>query len=253
MRKILLSFLMLGVLLSASAQTNLVLNGDFEEWDFMSGNPKSWSRYISADVAKSTDAQSGSYSANMEADDFGYYMSYITSDAFNLKAGKSYSCSFYYKIIKGDISSFYSSLQSFEGVFPEDLVATDITDFTLDVWKKVEFSYTSTEDKQPKFYIFFRSTNDANILIDNVVVAEANGSSIEANVASDLFRIYPEYIALAADKVQSADIYSIDGKVYNVARTDANTIDLSSVPTGVYVLNVLSTDSKAYKTKFLKK
>lgn len=239
-----------------SAQTNLVTNGDFEEWDFWSGNPVSWSRHPAALVEKNTDAQNGTYSAQMEADDYSNRVAYITTtDKIALKAGETYNCSFYYKITEGTLSRFEISLMHYPSVFPEAFVTKTIEERTANVWHKYEFSYTETTDREIDLDILFWTSDAlAHVLIDNVSFTKVNSSSIENSANEQTMDIYPnpasEYIIIDGN-VDSVELYNVAGKLVKQTN-DTRRIDISSLPAGIYTVTI-SKEGKTSTSKLIKK
>lgn len=255
MKRNLLTLFFIATALITSAQTNLVSNGDFEEWDFLSGNPVSWSRHAAAAVSKSTDAQSGTYSAEMEADDFSNGVAFVeTTEKMPLKAGETYNCSSYYKIVTGTLSKFEVTLMYTPSFFPEYIVTKPITEQTPNVWHKYEFSYTETEDREVDLQILFWTDDEvATVLIDNVSLVNANATSI-GNVEASSLAVYPnpasDYVVVDGN-ADAVEFYSTTGQLIKQTN-EAGRIDISSLPTGTYIVKILE-KGKTATSKLIKK
>lgn len=232
MKRLLLLFTVLFCASTVINAQNLVANGDFEEWSW--GNVKDWGRFLSANVEQSTESQSGDYSALLELDDFGNYLSFIYAENITFEQGKTYDISFYYWITKGSLTEFtVSASYKPEGsMWGEDLFSESITDIsTQNTWAK--FSMTHVEEtgtKLDQFKILVRSNADAAILIDNVVIRDQAGASIDENNAQDINVYFDELGKLVVEGVndiESVKIYSLDGKLIST--------DSSVLAAGTYV------------------
>lgn len=248
MKKFLLSFLAFLCFAGLSAQSNLILNGDFEDWDFMTGSPKNWTLNFSAWPNKSTDAQSGSYSAELEASDYG--TGFISSAKFDIVAGKTYTCTFYSKVGTGTLTKFEATLRHFDGVFPEAVVSKSIP-YPVTGWTKFEFTYTAETSRNVDLQFLFWTDDNAKVLIDNVTFAEGGTSGIYENSASDVFEIYADYVVVRTGQSETISVYNTNGLLLNrVSVNEGGQVDMSHLPTGVYVISV---EGKSISTKFFKK
>lgn len=238
MKKLLL---LLTILFGASitnAQTNLVANGDFEEWSW--GNVKDWGRFMRADVERSSESQNGDYSALLTLDDFGNYLSFIYAENITFEKGKTYDISLYYKMKTGSLSQFQviAYYTPTGAIWAEELFSKDIQLPTLGAdWTKFSMSHTeATGTKLDKFQILVRSTADASILIDNVVITEqGGGASLDENGAENINVYFDEAGNIAVDgvaNIESVNIYSVDGKFA------ANKSGALSLASGTYVVVV---------------
>lgn len=259
MKKTLLSFFSLACAISMSAQSNLVANGDFENWNFSNGNPTSWDgRHPSVLVEESTDAQSGAKSAKMEIDDFSYGVGYVSSSGYKIafKSGKTYECSFYYKVTSGDFSEVSLAINYTPSgeIFPTEAAKGEATEHSLNTWHKVQFTYTPTSDTSAdNIRVYARTSDKMTILVDNVIITEASTSGIENN-SDDFLSIYPnpatDYIVVNKENVDCVKIYSLSGAL--VTKTNKNTINVSHLPAGTYIVSVLQ-DGKTISSKVSKK
>lgn len=259
MKKTLLSFFSLACAFSMLAQSNLVTNGDFENWNFSNGNPTNWDgRHPSVLVEESSDAQSGSKSAKMEIDDFSYGVGYIGSSGYKIafKSGKTYECSFYYKVTSGDFSEISLAINYTPSgeIFPIEVAKGEATEHSLNTWHKVEFTYTPTSDISADNITLCAVTSDKiTILIDNVIIKEATTSGIKNN-SNDFLNIYPnpatDYIVVNKENIDCVEIHSLSGVL--VSKTNKSTIDVSHLPTGTYIVSVLQ-NGKTISSKISKK
>lgn len=255
MKKVLLSLFMFIGLTSLSAQTNLILNGDFEEWDFWSGDPKNWSRNIGAFVNKVTDKVNGDYAAEVESDDRG--VGFIVSEKMNLQAGKKYNCSFYYKVINGDLTKFDISLRSHESIFPESVLTTPIDNPKLREWVKYEFTYEETTDRELDLQFLFWTDNKASVLFDEVYFYDESTTGVNTENTGNLLNIYPnpasDYIIINTADVTFVEIYDITGKnILSTVTTTDNKVDISHLSKGTYLV-YLHTEGKVTTSKLVKK
>lgn len=240
------------------AQANLVQNGDFEEWNFSNGNPKYWDgRHPSVLVEESNDPQSGAKSAKMEIDDFSYGVGYMQSSDYKiaLEAGKTYQCSFYYKITSGDFTQVSMSLQHTPNIWPEDIVKGEATEHALNTWHKVEFTHTETEGKSADVYLYTRTSDKVTILIDNVIVQEASTNGISTESTESSFKIYPnpaiDYITVD-NNTESVSIYDLSGRLVKQVNTVSNTtVDVASLAKGTYIVSTVK-EGKTLQSKLIK-
>ena len=243
-----------------SAQTNLVTNGDFEEWDFWTSQPKDWGRHISASVSKSDDAQSGDFSVEMESDDLSNYVAYVESSKISIKKGKTYNGTFYYKAISGTITKLQASLYYTKAgeFFPSDVFTKEINNLPIsNEWSKFDFTYSEIEsNKDVQIQILIWSDNDARILIDNVVIQDASLSSLSSIQQNELV-IYPnpaqDYIILPKlSEIQSLSIYDLSGRLLKQISPSSKKINISNLSSGTYIVNI-KCNEKTVKTKLIKK
>lgn len=213
------------VLFSATTVTNaqnLVPNGDFEEWDYWTGNPDQWSPSLASPIEKSNESQSGDYSATLNTDDFSNYVAYMQTKAkdITLEKGKTYEISFYYWLKKGTLTKFnvMASYSKSGEIFPQTLFSGDVElPSNQDTWKK----FTMTHDELngttlSLFQILIWSEGDASLLIDNVVIRDQAGASIGESDVQDAqvyFNKAGELVVEGIDNVDSVRIYSLDGKL----------------------------------------
>lgn len=248
MKRLLLLFVVLFSASTIANAQNLVANGDFEEWSW--GNLKDWGRFMSADVEQSTESQSGEYSALLTLDNFGNYLSFIYAENITFEKGKTYDISFYYWIKKGGLTQFTASA-SYKpdgSIWDEELFSEDVPELvTQDTWKKFSMTHTElTGTKLEKFQILVRSTADATILIDNVVITEQGATSIDEDATTNMNIYFNQGGKLVVDgieNIESVKIYSLDGKLVST--------DSTILPSGVYV-TVVKGDGVIISKKVIK-
>lgn len=251
MKKVLLSLFMFIGLTSLSAQTNLILNGDFEEWGFWSETPKDWYVNLNADTKKSTDKVEGEYAVEVKSDDRG--VGFISSEKMNVEAGKTYNCYFYYKVINGDLTKFDISLRSHS----ESVLSTSIDNPKLGEWEKYEFTYEETVNRELDLYFLFWTDNKASILFDEVYFYDDSTTGVNPENTGNLLNIYPnpasDYTIINAAEVTFIEIYDITGKnILNTVPTTDNKIDISHLSKGTYLVS-LHTKGKVSTSKLIKK
>ncbi|WP_264552714.1 T9SS type A sorting domain-containing protein [Flavobacterium sp. N2038] len=168
---------------SLYAQTNLVLNGNFETWS-SSSQPDNWNRYLSGLVSQSSIAQNGTSSTNMmvASDTFNY----INSDFFPVTANKTYRVTLYHRMVKGTFSSIDLSLYHKPGTFKEEIIKTSDVTFSTTEWKKIEFEYTPTVTENIEIDIWTTGSLNSEILIDNVSVIDVAEAPAQYTLIPDV-------------------------------------------------------------------
>lgn len=165
--KLLLLFLFLTITLQA--QTNLVPNGDFENWT-SSSQPDKWLRSFSGLVFQSTSAQNGSSSTKMQITSG--TLNFINSEFFPVVAGKTYRITMYHKLVTGTFSSIELSLYHQPGSFKEEIAKKTDAVTSSTEWRKLEFEYTPTVSESIEVDIWTTGTLNSEILVDNVSVVD---------------------------------------------------------------------------------
>nr|WP_315144683.1 carbohydrate binding domain-containing protein [uncultured Flavobacterium sp.] len=166
--KLLLMFLFLTITLQA--QTNLVPNGDFENWT-SSSQPDKWFRSFSGLVFQSTSAQNGSSSTKMQITSG--TLNFINSEFFPVVAGKTYRITMYHKLVTGTFSAIELSLYHQPGTFKEEIAKKTTAVTSSTEWRKLEFDYTPTVSESIEVDIWTTGTLNSEILVDNVSVVDA--------------------------------------------------------------------------------
>ncbi|OAZ03420.1 T9SS type A sorting domain-containing protein [Flavobacterium succinicans] len=166
--KLLLLFLFLTITLQA--QTNLVPNGDFENWT-SSSQPDKWFRSFNGLVFQSTSAQNGSSSTKMQITSGTF--NFINSEFFPVVAGKTYRITMYHKLVTGTFSAIDLSLYHKPGTFKEEIAKKTTAVTSSTEWRKLEFDYTPTVSESIEVDIWTTGTLNSEILVDNVSVVDA--------------------------------------------------------------------------------
>ena len=152
-----------------NAQTNLVPNGDFENWS-SSSQPDNWFRYFSGFASQSTSAQNGTSSTNMMIADGTF--NYINSEYFPVVANKTYRITLYHKLVSGSFSAIDLSLYHKPSAFKEEIIKKTDATFSSSEWRKIEFDYTPTVSENIEVDIWTTGTLNSEILVDNVSVID---------------------------------------------------------------------------------
>lgn len=165
--KLLLMFLFLTITLQA--QTNLVPNGDFENWTSYS-QPDKWFRSFSGLVFQSTSAQNGSSSTKMQITSG--TLNFINSEFFPVVAGKTYRITMYHKLVTGTFSAIELSLYHQPGTFKTEIAKKTDAVTSSTEWRKIEFDYTPTVSESIEVDIWTTGTLNSEILVDNVSIVD---------------------------------------------------------------------------------
>lgn len=151
------------------AQTNLVPNGDFENWTPYS-QPNEWGRYSNGLLYQDSDAQNGNSSAKVEITS-GTFHYFYTDTKFPVETGKTYRVTAYHKLASGSFTSIELRL------IDSDIWQTKITGITDNTtsnsqWRKIEFEYVATATRNIGVMIWVTGTTSSQILVDNVSVVD---------------------------------------------------------------------------------
>lgn len=200
---------------SIYSQTNLVSNGDFENWT-SSSQPDNWFRYFSGLIYQNSDAQNGNSSTNMEITSGTF--NYINSESFPLQSGKTYRITLYQKLVSGTFSSIELNLTK------TDAFKTTITKKTETItvnseWRKIEFDYVATTNQDAEISIWVKGTTGSQILIDNVSIIDVAEVGPQYTLIPDI-NFENKLIALGIDSGTP------DGKVLTSKISGITTIDL---------------------------
>ncbi len=255
MKKKLLALILFIVTFNLIAQTNLVPNGDMENWDSFDTNPDDWFRFFNGFWEKSSDFQNGASSLQLEIDT-GRTFVYINTPDIQFTSGKTYVCTFYYKVVSGTFTKTEFNLVHTPGVFPENLVTNDFTDLSTAEWKKGEFEFTATTTENIQAFIYARGDAGSKVLIDHVSIFDKSTLSANAYL-SDLYKIsiYPnptsDYIKLLGFKEKDKyEIYNLQGKIVLSGYLEEHEkIDIKALTNGLYLLKT----KKGKTLKFIKK
>nr|WP_315156265.1 T9SS type A sorting domain-containing protein [uncultured Flavobacterium sp.] len=180
--KLLLMFLFLTITLQA--QTNLVPNGNFENWT-SSSQPDNWFRSLSGGlVFQSNSAQNGSSSIKMQNTNGTF--NYINSDFFPVIAGKTYLVTMYHKLVKGTFSAIDLSLYHKPDTFKSEITKKTDAVTTSTEWRKIQFYYTPTISEPIEIDIWTTGSLNSEILVDNVSVVDVATISSAFTLIPDL-------------------------------------------------------------------
>ena len=217
--KLRLMFLFLTITLQA--QTNLVPNGNFENWT-SSSQPDNWFRSFSGLVFQSTSAQNGSSSTKMQITSGTF--NYINSEFFPVVAGKTYRITMYHKLVTGTFSDIELSLYHQPGTFKTEITKkTDAVTSSIE-WRKIEFDYTPTVSESIEVDIWTTGTLNSEILVDNVSVVDVATLGPQYTLIPDL-NFEKKLIALGYDSGTP------DGKVLtsNIKAVTSLTLDAKTI------------------------
>lgn len=232
--------------LNIQAQTNLVKNPSFEEWDSFDTNPKDWGRWLSALWHKSSEATDGNSSVELETScnsGCSLKFNFIFNSNIDLEANKTYTISASYKVTKGSFNKL--DLEVRRSIF-------DISEFTTNdidnTWKTFSIDYTPSADETINFYIQAFSDNEEDkILIDNVkIIDKSTLSSDKLELANTIIAPNPISDNLTIDFGNDYDenlnieIYTTTGQLISKKeKLDAKEkINLSNLKSGIYLLKV---------------
>lgn len=193
------------------AQTNLVPNGDFENWTSYS-QPNQWGRYSNGLLYQDSDAQNGNSSAKVEitSDTFHYF---YTDTKFPVETGKTYRVTAYHKLASGSFTSIELRL------IDSDIWQTKITGTTDNTtsnsqWRKIEFDYVATASRNIGVMIWVTGTTSSQILVDNVSVIDKYTSIPDINFENKLIDL-------------GIDSGTADGKVLTSSISSVTSLDVS--------------------------
>ena len=255
MKKTLLILILFIATFNLNSQTNLVPNGDMENWDSFDSNPDDWFRFASGSWSKSSDFQNGTSSLELEIST-GRTFIYINSPDIQFTNGKTYVCTFYYKVVSGNLTKAEFNLIHTPGVFPESLVNNEFSDLSTTEWKKGEFEFTSNTTEDVQAWIYARGDEGSKMLIDNVSIYDKSTLSTD-NYVSDYKKIsaYPnptsDYINfLGLNEKEEFTIFNLTGKrVLKGELQENERIDIRTLTSGIYLLKT----EKGRTLKIIKK
>ncbi len=227
-----------------NAQTNLVPNGDMENWDSFDTNPDDWFRFLNGFWEKSSDFQNGASSLQLEIDTERTFI-YINTPYIQFTNGKTYVCTFYYKVVSGNITKAEFNLVHTPSVFPENLVTNDFTDLSTTEWKKGEFEFTSSATEKVQAFIYARGDAGSKILIDNTSIVDKSTLSTNEFISeSNKIFAYPnpsnDYIEIFGFKEnEEYEIYNLIGKIILKGYLqEKQKIDIRNLTGGVYFMKI---------------
>ena len=212
-----LLFLFLLLSLPSFSQTNLVPNGDFENWS-ASSQPISWFRDFNGLLYQSSSAQSGASSTSMELTGANKTSSFMNSTVFPVETGKTYRVTLYHKVETGTFTSL--ELRLTHNIFKDVLIKKTDATFSTSEWRKIEFDYTSTVDENIEVAIWAYGTPNGRILLDNVSVIDVTAPVLQYTAIPDP-NFEKKLIALGLDSG------TVDGKVLTSNIQSETSLDVS--------------------------
>ncbi|MBE8725029.1 T9SS type A sorting domain-containing protein [Flavobacterium hungaricum] len=200
---------------STYAQTNLVTNGDFENWT-SSSQPDNWFRNFNGLIYQSLDAQKGNSSTKMEITSGNF--NYINSESFSLQPGKTYRITLYQKLVSGTFSSIELNLTKTDAFKTTIQKIADANSVTSE-WRKIEFDYVSTISQNAEISVWITGSINSQILIDNISVVDIAEINPQYTILPDI-NFENKLIALGIDSGVP------DGKVLTSKINTITEIDL---------------------------
>ncbi|AUC75875.1 T9SS type A sorting domain-containing protein [Olleya sp. Bg11-27] len=244
MKTKLLTLLLFITTLNLIGQTNIAPNGDMENWDSFDTNPDDWGRFLNGYWNKNSDAQNGASSVELEIDSDRTFIYMFTPD-MQFTSGTTYVCTFYYKIVSGNITKVEFNLVHTPSVFPTSLLDNEFTDLSTTEWKKGEFEFTATATEDVQAWIYTRGDAGAKALIDNVsIVDKATLSTATFSDVKNKINIYPNpsqnYITVSGiNTLEPYSIYNAIGKEISKGKVSKNEqIDIKDYSNGLYFLKL---------------
>lgn len=259
MKKQLLFCLVLLAAFNLSAQTNLISNSSFEDWDSFDTNPDDWTRFLDGFWERKTDAQDGSASLQLEiatGRTFNYINTSYDDQEIALTSGTTYVCTFYYKAVSGTLTEVEYILRDNSGVFATAITSGEasFTDFSTTEWRKGEFEYTADVDYSSiQVFVYSRGEAGAQVLIDNISLTDKSTlSTSEFSIDSKEFNMYPNPISsneiLSFDKSVDVTLFDITGREIT-SKTNTKSLEIPSLISGTYIVK---TNLGLTKTLFIK-
>jgi hypothetical protein len=251
-----LTLLMSLCLTVASFGQELMLNGGLENWTTDTA-PTDWTK--AEGVTKSTDANTGSFSAKQTKDGSGGRIN-LTQNIPNTVIGESYTISFWYKIAPGAEkpvkmwSNFRDDTGGFIGGNDSDVLRTNL-DVNGNAWTKYEETVIAP-DTSVKFWFEVRTFDNTTVYWDDFSFFDNATLSTVKNKAIVGFAAYPNpvsngvlNISSASDSLKNITIFNLLGKQVlssSFSGVQSN-VDVSSISSGIYILKVTEAGKTATK------
>ncbi|CAM2850045.1 T9SS type A sorting domain-containing protein [Flavobacterium frigoris] len=220
--------------LNAFSQTNLVPNGNFENWS-SSSQPDSWYGYFSGILSQSSIAQNGSSSTNMKIATG--TLNFMNSEFFPVTINKTYRITLYHKLVSGTFSAIDLSLYHKPGTFKSEIIKKTDATFSSSEWRKIEFEYTATVSENIEVDVWTTGTENSEILVDNVSVVDVADVPVQYTLIPDA-KFEAKLIALGIDS-GIADGKVLTSKINTVASLDVSNSTISDL-TGIQDFVALS-------------
>ena len=221
MKKLLLSIFASAAALSMSAQTNLLENAGFEEWN--GDVPAAWKSTTTASnatLSKSTDAHSGSYSVCVNSKDGSNVR--LGSKELVLKPG-NYTFTFWVKSESGDGASArpgyapWDDAKNAMGSYAYGEYTNDITG-----WQEVTHTFELSAQTQVNIVVMNPKSTNVNLLIDDASLTTTNGGLVDGGSGE----VTPDVPAadmtiVQAQAAEAGTKVSIAGTVYAACKSGA--------------------------------
>ena len=240
----------------ASFGQEMMLNGGLENWT-SDTEPTNWLK--AEGVTKSTDANTGSFSANQTKDGSGGRIN-LTQNIPNTVIGESYTISFWYKIAPGAEkpvkmwSNFRDDTGGFIGGNTADVLRTNLP-VNGNAWTKFEETVIAP-DTSVKFWFEVRTFDNTIVYWDDFSFFDNATLSTVKNKAIVGFAAYPNpvsngvlNISSASDSLKNITIFNLLGKQVlssSFSGVQSN-VDVSSISSGIYILKVTEAGKTATK------
>lgn len=220
MKKFLLSLCASAAALTMSAQTNLLENAGFEEWN--GDVPAAWKSTTTASnatITKSTDAHSGSFSACVNSKDGSNVR--LGSKELVLKPG-NYTFTFWVKSESGDAASArpgyapWDEAKAALGSYAYGEYTNDIT-----AWQQVTHTFELTAQTQVNLVVMNPKSTNVNLLIDDASLTTENGGIADGG-GTDTPDVPAADMTIAQAQAAAAGTnVSIAGTVYAACKSGA--------------------------------
>jgi len=242
-----LTLLMTLCLTVASFGQELMLNGGLENWT-TDTEPTNWLK--AEGVTKSTDANTGSFSAKQTKDGSGGRIN-LTQNIPNTVIGESYTISFWYKIaVAGKPVKIWCNFRDdignggFIGGNDSDVIRTNLA-VNGNAWTKYEETVIAP-DTSVKFWFELRTFDNTTVYWDDFSFFHNATASLKNNAIVG-FAAYPNpvsngilTISSAGNSLKNITIFNLLGKQVlssSFSGVQSN-VDVSSISAGIYILKV---------------
>jgi len=228
----------------ASFGQEMMLNGGLENWT-SDTEPTNWLK--AEEVTKSTDANTGSFSANQTSITGRIN---LTQNIPNTVIGESYTISFWYKIAPGAEkpvkmwSNFRDDTGGFIGGTTADVIRTNLA-VNGNAWTKYEETVIAP-DTSVKFWFELRTFDNTTVYWDDFSFFHNATASLKNNAIVG-FAAYPNpvsngilTISSAGNSLKNITIFNLLGKQVlssSFSGVQSN-VDVSSISAGIYILKV---------------
>ena len=237
----------------ASFGQEMMLNGGLENWT-SDTEPTNWLK--AEGVTKSTDANTGSFSANQTGSTGRIN---LTQNIPNTVIGESYTISFWYKIAPGAEkpvkmwSNFRDDTGGFIGGTTADVIRTNLA-VNGNAWTKYEETVIAP-DTSVKFWFELRTFDNTTVYWDDFSFFHNATASLKNNAIVG-FAAYPNpvsngilTISSAGNSLKNITIFNLLGKQVlssSFSGVQSN-VDVSSISAGIYILKVTEAGKTATK------